>query len=66
MHEPLERQELQEAAAVEQRTPNELVRLLRKLRWLGMETEADALAQELERRCDGDTASVIVPSRETD
>lgn len=50
----------------EQRTSNELVRLVRKLRWIGMEEEARELAGELVRRRATDAISVITPSRETD
>ena len=66
MHGPLERTEPPDSATVEQRTSNELVRLIRKLRWIGMETEADALAEELEQRRDAGAFSVITPSRDTD
>lgn len=50
----------------EQRTSNELVRLIRKLRWAGMDQEAEALAEELIRRRSSDMAAVIAQSRETD
>jgi hypothetical protein len=50
----------------EQRTSNELVRLIRKLRWAGMEQEAEVLAEELARRHPTDAVSVIAQSRETD
>lgn len=52
--------------AVRQRTSNELVRLIRKLRWARMEKEAQVLAEELKRRCATDTISVISQPRETD
>lgn len=50
----------------EQRTSNELVRLIRKLRWAGMEKEADKLAEELERRGTADKVSVVAQYRDTD
>lgn len=44
---------------------NDLVTRIRKLRWMGMEEEAERLQQELTRRCaDGDT--VVATPRETD
>jgi len=48
------------------RTSSELAKLIRKLRWMGMEEEAEPLMQELTRRGPADAASVITPSRETD
>lgn len=51
---------------VEQRTSNELVKLIRKLRWMGMEEEAKIVENEL-TLCNvpaGD--SVVARSRETD
>lgn len=50
----------------EQRTSNELVRLICKLRWIGMEEEAETLADELARRHATDTVSVVAQSGETD
>jgi hypothetical protein len=44
---------------------NDLVKRIRKLRWMGMEEEAERLQQELTRRC-GDADSVIATPRETD
>jgi hypothetical protein len=44
---------------------DDLVKRIRKLRWMGMEDEAERLQQELTRRCaDGDT--VVATPRETD
>ena len=40
--------------------------LLGKLRWIGMEKEAETLAEELAQRRITDAVSVIAPSRETD
>ena len=44
---------------------NDLVKRIRKLRWMGMEEEAERLQRELTERCaDGDC--VIGTPRETD
>jgi len=53
-----------DAAEDESRT-NELVRQIRKLRWMGLEEEAERLQRELTRRC-ADSDSVIATPRETD
>lgn len=53
------------AAARERRTSSELAKLVRKLRWIGMEEEAEKLSEELARRA-SDAVGVIAPSRETD
>lgn len=45
--------------------PNDLVKRIRKLRWMGMEEEAERLQRELTRRC-ADADSVIATPRETD
>jgi hypothetical protein len=52
--------------AADRRTSSELARLIRKLRWIGMEAEAEPLMAELTRRGTADATSVITPSRETD
>ena len=44
---------------------NELVKRIRKLRWMGMEEEAERLQRELTRSCVG-SDSVIATPRETD
>jgi hypothetical protein len=44
---------------------NDLVRRIRKLRWMGLEEEAERLQRELTRRC-ADSDSVIATPRETD
>jgi hypothetical protein len=44
---------------------NDLVKRIRKLRWMGMEEEAERLQRELTRRC-ADSDSVIATPRETD
>ena len=52
-------------AAGTQRGPDELVRLIRKLRWIGMEDEAERLQSELmEQHTAAD--SVVATPRETD
>lgn len=50
----------------EQRASNELVRMIRKLRWVGMEEEAKRLQSQL-TLCNVSAAdSVVAASRETD
>ena len=49
-----------------QRASNELVKLIRKLRWLGMEEEAQGLQKELERRRATAADSVLATVAETD
>ena len=44
---------------------NELVKRIRKLRWMGLEDEAELLQRELTRRC-ADSDCVIATPRETD
>ena len=45
---------------------NDLVKRIRKLRWMGMEEEAKRLQAELTRRSVGEGDSVIATPRETD
>lgn len=61
---PLERPKHDDAAEDESRA-NDLVKRIRKLRWMGLEDEAERLQQELTRRCT-DSDSVIATPRETD
>ena len=50
----------------DQKKSNEIVRLIRKLRWLGMEEEADRVQTEL-AQCDvRRTDSVLATPHETD
>lgn len=56
-------QNLSDAAA--QRGSNELVKLIRKLRWIGMDDEARRLQSELMRR-HAAADSVVAMSGETD
>ena len=48
------------------RASNELVKLIRKLRWMGMEEEAKGLQTELERRHATAADTVLATPRETD
>lgn len=50
----------------QQRTSNELVKLIRKLRWMGMEEEAERVQTKLARSDVGPADSVLAESRETD
>ena len=45
---------------------NELVKLIRKLRWMGMADEAERLQAELTRRQSAASDSVVAMSGETD
>ena len=49
-----------------QRASNELVKLIRKLRWMGMEEEAQGLQNELEQRHATPADSVLATTPETD
>ncbi len=48
------------------KAPNELIKLIRKLRWMGMEEEAEGLQQELTRRHATTADSVLATPAETD
>jgi len=50
----------------EQRTANELVKLIRKLRWMGLEKEAEMVENQLILREVQAADSVVAASRETD
>ena len=52
--------------SAEQRTSNELVKLIRKLRWMGMEEEAERVQTELAQSDVGPADCVLAVSRETD
>lgn len=45
---------------------NEIVKLIRKLRWIGMENEAERLQTELTRQHAAESDSVVAMSGETD
>jgi hypothetical protein len=49
-----------------QRAPDELVKLIRKLRWVGLEDEAERLQTELTRRHGAAADCVVAMPRETD
>jgi hypothetical protein len=49
-----------------QKASNELVMLIRKLRWLGMEEEAQGLENELGRRRAAAADNVLATAAETD
>jgi hypothetical protein len=61
---PLERPKHDDVAETESGT-NDLVKRIRKLRWMGLEEEAERLQQELTRRS-ADSDCVIATPRETD
>ena len=52
--------------SAEQRTSNELVKLIRKLRWMGMEEEADRVQTELVQCGVSRADSVLATPHETD
>ena len=60
----VEQQEPPEVSA-EERTSSELVKRIRKLRWMGMEREAEALQATLCRR-EQSTDSVLAAPPDTD
>ncbi len=53
-------------AAATQSGSNELVKLIRKLRWIGMDDEAERLQTELTRRHTAIADSVVTMTCETD
>ncbi len=59
----LKRQEVDASAA--QTTPDELVKLICKLRWIGMEDEAERLSRQLTRQ-EAATDSVVASPHATD
>ena len=50
----------------EQRTSNELVKLIRKLRWMGLDNDAKRLEYQLSLREVSAADIVVAASRETD
>jgi hypothetical protein len=58
-------QQVPSEVSAEQRTSSELVKRIRKLRWMGMEREAEALQAMLCRR-ERNTDSVLAAPRDTD
>jgi len=63
---PCEQKEGSHDRPEDQRTSSELARLIRKLRWLGMEEEAQGLQNELGRRRATLVDSVLATGAETD
>ena len=61
---PLEQQKPPDLSA--RQHANKLIRLIRKLRWMGMEEEAERVQTELTKSGAQPTDSVLVASRETD
>ncbi len=66
MQRPDQQQEPPDALSPELRTSSELVKLVCKLHWMGMEKEVEPLLKVLARRRATGEASVVAPSRETD
>lgn len=62
---PHDQQKLPDSLA-EQRETNELVKLIRKLRWMGLQDEAKMAENQLTRREVQVADSVVAASRETD
>jgi hypothetical protein len=52
--------------SVQYRTPNELIHLIRKLRWMGMDDEAKAMQTQLARCHNPPGDNVIAGPRDTD
>ena len=52
--------------SAEQRASNDLIRLIRKLRWMGMEDEAKSVQTELMQRGVPADDSVLARPRDTD
>jgi hypothetical protein len=65
MEMPLEKRKPPNVLA-EQRTSNKLVKLIRKLRWMGMEEEAKRVQMELAQRDVSPADSVVAAPHETD
>ena len=61
---PLEQQKPTDRSARQQ--ANELISLIRKLRWMGMEEEAQRVQTELAQRAVQPADSVLAAPRETD
>ncbi len=62
----LEQHELPKVFAARTSQSNELIKRIRKLRWIGMEEEAQGLQKELERRRATAVDTVLATPRETD
>jgi len=62
---PMTLKQPQNDAAEDDGRANDLVKRIRKLRWMGLEEEAELLQRELTRRC-ADSDCVIATPGETD
>ena len=60
------RQQQPPDTSASRRASNELVKLIRKLRWIGLDEEAKGLESELERRHATIADSVLAMTAETD
>jgi hypothetical protein len=56
----------QQKNPAEARAPNETIKLIRKLRWIGMDEEAQKLQRELAEREGTTSDSVVATPRDTD
>ncbi len=65
METPLEQQQTSERPAVKS-TSSELIRLIHKLRWAGMDEEAERLLKKLEREHAAAAENMRVAPNETD
>jgi hypothetical protein len=65
MDKPVEQKQLPETSAAP-RASNELIRLIRKLRWMGREEEAAGLQKELRQRRPTDADTVLATPGDTD
>jgi hypothetical protein len=57
---------LQQQSPSDTRASNEMIKLIRKLRWIGMDEEAQKLQRELTEREGAPADSVVATPRETD
>ncbi len=62
----LEQQQKPPDTSLVHKASNELIKLIRKLRWMGMEEEAKGLQTELTRRRAAAADSVLAAPAETD
>lgn len=64
--EPFREQHQAANVSAEQSTSNELVKLIRKLRWIGMQEEAAAVQRQLSQRSAAPADSVSATPHDTD
>jgi hypothetical protein len=57
---------LQQQNSSDTRASNDMIKLIRKLRWIGMDEEAQKLQRELTEREAAPADSVVATPRETD